>query len=103
MPAEPDISVMLMALLDGRSLPAGELAYRAHVSPQPASSHLVRHRYYALCSADVAQAIEALFVIAPLGHVHSLREGKSVKAHWVSRSPMRSQIAVLSRRVGIRL
>jgi len=52
---------------------------------QPASSHLARHRYYVLCSADVAQAIEALSVIAPLGHVHSLREGKSVEAHWVLR------------------
>ena len=54
MPAEPDISViaaligeparavMLTALLDGRSLPAGELAYRARVSPQTASSHRAR-------------------------------------------------------------
>ena len=100
MPAEPDISViaaligeparaaMLTALLDGRSLPAGELAYCARVSPQTASSHLSklvegnllvvktqgRHRYYSLCSAEVAHAIEALSVIAPPGRVRSLRD-----------------------------
>jgi DNA-binding transcriptional ArsR family regulator len=106
MPAEPDISiiaaligkparaVMLLALMDGCSLPAGELAYCARVSPQTASSHLAklvegnllvvttvgRHRYYALRSAEVAQAIEALSAIAPQGRVRSLREGKKVEA-----------------------
>jgi DNA-binding transcriptional ArsR family regulator len=106
MPAEPDISriaaligeparaAMLLALMDGHSLPAGELAYCARISPQTASSHLARmvegnllvvmavgrHRYYALRSAEVAQAIEALSAIAPEGRVRSLREGKKVEA-----------------------
>jgi DNA-binding transcriptional ArsR family regulator len=105
MPGEPDISTvaaligeparaaMLTALMDGRSLPAGELAYCAHVTAQTASSHLARmveggllvvtttgrHRYYALHSAEVAHALESLAAIAPPGRVHSLREGKKVE------------------------
>lgn len=106
MPAEPDIATiaaligeparaaMLMALMHGHSLPAGELAYCARISPQTASSHLAklveyglltvtvsgRHRYYALRGAEVAQVLEALSSIAPLGKVRSLREGKQVEA-----------------------
>jgi DNA-binding transcriptional ArsR family regulator len=106
MPAEPDIATiaaligeparaaMLMALMHGHSLPAGELAYCARVSPQTASSHLAklveydlltvttvgRHRYYALRSPEVANVLEALSSIAPLGRVRSLREGKQVEA-----------------------
>ena len=106
MPAEPDIATiaaligeparaaMLMALMDGHSLPAGELAYCARVSPQTASSHLAklveyelltvtvsgRHRYYALKSAEVAHVLEALSSIAPLGRIRSLRDGKQVEA-----------------------
>lgn len=91
MHAEPDLSKIgaligdparasiLSALLGGQSLPASELAYRAHITPQTASMHLAklvegglltvnqrgRHRYYALSSADVAHALEALAAIAP--------------------------------------
>lgn len=71
---------MLMALLDGRALPAGELAYASGVSAQTASSHLAklldggflsvekegRHRYYRLAGAHVAQAIEQLSSIQPI-------------------------------------
>ena len=60
---------MLLSLLSGRALTAGELARRADVSPQTASAHLSqlvggellalekqgRHRYYRLSSADVAR------------------------------------------------
>ncbi|MEJ2676887.1 MAG: winged helix-turn-helix domain-containing protein, partial [Acidihalobacter sp.] len=38
--ADPTRSLMLAALLDGRALPAGELAYAAGVSAQTASAHL---------------------------------------------------------------
>jgi DNA-binding transcriptional ArsR family regulator len=75
---EPARAAMLIALLDGRALPAGELARIAGISPQSASGHLSkmvggglldvrnggRHRYYAIASADVAHAIEALGLIA---------------------------------------
>ena len=77
--ADPARAVMLTALLDGRALPAGELAYAARVTAQTASSHLAkllagglvaleiegRHRYYRLAGAHVAQAIEHLAAIRP--------------------------------------
>lgn len=70
---------MLLSLLSGKALTAGELARRANVSPQTASAHLSqlvgggllalekqgRHRYYRLSSADVARAIEALMALTP--------------------------------------
>ena len=75
---EPSRAAMLLALLDGVALPAGELARVAGLSASAASLHLAklaqgglvsmrresRHRYYALASADVAHALEALGVIA---------------------------------------
>jgi DNA-binding transcriptional ArsR family regulator len=75
--ADPARAVMLATLLDGRALPAGELAYAARVTAQTASSHLAkllaggllalqvegRHRYYRLAGAHVAQAIEHLAAI----------------------------------------
>jgi DNA-binding transcriptional ArsR family regulator len=70
---------MLMALLDGTALPAGQLALIAGVAPQTASSHLSRliegrllaveeqgrHRYYRLANIHVASAIESLLAISP--------------------------------------
>jgi DNA-binding transcriptional ArsR family regulator len=75
---EPTRAAMLHALLDGRALPAGELAAEARLSAAATSLHLAklaqaglviaqqegRHRYYRLASADVAHALEALGVIA---------------------------------------
>ena len=75
--AEPARAMMLTALLDGRALPAGELAYAAGVTAQTASAHLAklvdggllavesegRHRYYRLADAPVAQALESLAAI----------------------------------------
>lgn len=72
-------AAMLTALLDGRALPAGELAYASGVTAQTASSHLAqllagglvavesegRHRYYRLAGAHVAQALEHLGAIRP--------------------------------------
>lgn len=77
--ADPARAVMLTALLDGRALPAGELAYTARVTAQTASSHLAkllrgglvaleiegRHRYYRLAGPQVAQALEHLAAIRP--------------------------------------
>ncbi|MGB3126860.1 MAG: helix-turn-helix transcriptional regulator [Pseudomonas sp.] len=78
--AEPARAVILLALFDGRALPAGELAFAAAITPQTASTHLAklvaggllacetqgRHRYYRLAGAHVAQAIEYLSAIAPI-------------------------------------
>jgi DNA-binding transcriptional ArsR family regulator len=75
---EPTRAAMLLALIDGRALPAGDLAREARLSPAATSLHLGklaqaglvvvrqegRHRYYRLASADVAHALEALGVIA---------------------------------------
>lgn len=77
--ADPARANMLMALVDGRARPAGELAYAAGVTPQTASSHLAklvegglltvetegRHRYFRLAGAHVAQALEQLAAIGP--------------------------------------
>jgi DNA-binding transcriptional ArsR family regulator len=77
--AEPARARMLGALMSGRILPAGELAFCANVSAQTASSHLRRlleagliqvesqgrHRYYRLSGEEVATAIEALGNVRP--------------------------------------
>jgi DNA-binding transcriptional ArsR family regulator len=78
---DPARAAMLAALVDGRALPAGELAYASGVTAQTASFHLSkllagglvtaetegRHRYYRLAGAHVAQAIENLATIRPPG------------------------------------
>ena len=65
---EPARAAILTALMDGRALTAGELAYFARVTPQTASEHLRRlselnlltvlqqgrHRYFRLASPLVA-------------------------------------------------
>jgi DNA-binding transcriptional ArsR family regulator len=80
---DPTRAAMLSALLDGKALPAGELAYASGVTAQTASAHLAklvdggllesetegRHRYYRLAGPHVAQALEVLAAIRPLGPV----------------------------------
>jgi len=75
---EPARAAMLIALLDGRDLTAGELALLAGISPQSASAHLSklvdgallkarsqgRHRYYRLSGPEIGHALEALGAIA---------------------------------------
>ena len=77
--AHPTRAAMLTALLDGRALPAGALAYASGITAQTASSHLAklfagglilvetqgRHRYYRLAGAHVAHALEQLATIQP--------------------------------------
>ncbi|TRD14163.1 ArsR/SmtB family transcription factor [Palleronia caenipelagi] len=74
-------AAILLALIGGKALPASELAYRAKISNQTASSHLAiledlnmifvrqcgRHRYYELVDHDIADAIEALASKLKLG------------------------------------
>jgi len=90
---DPTRAAILNSLLDGRALPASELAYMARVSPQTASAHLAklveggllgvetqgRHRYYRLASVQVAQVLEALSTMAPPVQVRSLRQSDQLK------------------------
>jgi DNA-binding transcriptional ArsR family regulator len=75
--ADPGRAAILLRLMSGIVLPAGELARTANVAPQTASEHLAklvnarflnverqgRHRYYRLASEEAADAIEALLVL----------------------------------------
>lgn len=75
---DPARANILAALMDDRARTATELAFIAGVSPQTASAHLAkltegrlltlerqgRHRYYRLAGPRVAQALEALMVVA---------------------------------------
>ena len=76
--ADPARAAMLTVLLDGSSMPAGELARVAGVSAQSASMHLGqlveggflvasrrgRHRYYRMSKPEVAHAVESLGAIS---------------------------------------
>jgi DNA-binding transcriptional ArsR family regulator len=75
---EPARAAILVALLDGRALSAGELALLSRVSAQSASGHLSklvdggllsvqnegRHRYYKIANPEVGHALEALGAIS---------------------------------------
>jgi DNA-binding transcriptional ArsR family regulator len=75
---EPARATMLAALLDGRALTAGELAYAARVTPQTASTHLAklteaglvspvkdgRHRYFRLASPAVVEMLDGIVMVA---------------------------------------
>jgi DNA-binding transcriptional ArsR family regulator len=75
---EPARARILCSLLDGHARTSTELAVVAEVTPSTASAHLNRlkeeslikvlvqgkHRYYSLQGADVANALEALSVLA---------------------------------------
>jgi DNA-binding transcriptional ArsR family regulator len=80
--AEPARAAMLLKLMGGRAVPAGELALAAHISPQTASEHLAqlaeagfvtaqrqgRHRYYELANEEVAYAVESLLMLSSPPH-----------------------------------
>ena len=75
---DPSRAAMLMALMDGRALTAGELARAAGVTAQTASGHLAkmieaellaleaqgRHRYFRIASPAIAGMLEAMMVAA---------------------------------------
>jgi DNA-binding transcriptional ArsR family regulator len=87
--ADPARCQVLLALDDGRALPASVLADEAGVSRSTASSHLGkltdagllsveshgRHRYYRLAGPEVAELLEQLGRLAPSRPIRSLREG----------------------------
>jgi DNA-binding transcriptional ArsR family regulator len=86
--AEPSRARILLALYDGRALPASVLATEAGVAPSTASEHLGRlvdggfvcveqhgrHRYYRLRGQEIAEFLEAVAQLAPEAPVRSLRE-----------------------------
>ena len=99
--ADPARSAILLALLDGRAVAAGELARRAGISApigQHAPGQLLqggfvevasqgRRRYYRIASPEVAHAIEALGVISsprkrqPIGESESIRYARTCYDH----------------------
>jgi len=80
---------VLLALDDGRALPASALADEAGLSRSTASSHLTkltqagllrveahgRHRYYRLAGPQVGELLEQLVALAPPRPIRSLRDG----------------------------
>ncbi|GHH80139.1 transcriptional regulator [Streptomyces sulfonofaciens] len=92
--ADPGRCRILLALDDGRALPASRLAAEAGVSAATASSHLGklttaglltvephgRHRYYRLAGPAVGDLIEALQRLAPAAPVTSLRQSSRARA-----------------------
>jgi DNA-binding transcriptional ArsR family regulator len=92
--ADPGRCRILLALDDGRALPASRLATEAGVTAATASSHLGkltsagllaverhgRYRYYRLAGPPVAQLIETLGQLAPAVPIRSLREDTSAAA-----------------------
>ena len=91
---------MLLALGDGRALPASVLAAEAGVAASTASGHLARlvdarllavrpqgrHRYYELAGPDVAELVESLARVAPAAPVRSLREHTQAHALRAART-----------------
>lgn len=97
--ADPTRAAILMALLDGRAWPAGDLARAVRVSPSTASNHLTklvehnllrveqqgRHRYFSLADPAIAQVLELLAGFAPASPVRSLRESEVGRAMGIAR------------------
>ena len=89
---DPTRAGFLLALTEQEALPASELARRAGVTNPTASTHLGkrveaglheverhgRHRYFRLADPAVAQALEALAVIAPPRPATSLRDADRI-------------------------
>jgi DNA-binding transcriptional ArsR family regulator len=98
--AEPARARILLALGDGRALPASVLADEAGVAASTASAHLAklvdgglltvenhgRHRYFTFAGEAVGELIEALARLAPPAPVRSLRQGSKAEALRAART-----------------
>ncbi len=96
----PSRAAMLVSLLGGKALPAGDLARAAGISPQTASTHLAklihaglliqesygRHKYFRLANSEVGHALEALQTISPPKPIRSLRESNQLHALQFART-----------------
>ena len=92
--ADPGRARILLALGDGRALPATVLADEAGVGASTASAHLGklvkggmlrverhgRHRYFRVSGPEVGELIEALARISPPAQVRSLKQGSKAEA-----------------------
>ena len=92
--ADPARARILLALGDGRALPATVLADEAGVTASTASAHLSklvtggmleversgRHRYFRVAGPAVAELIEALARLSPPSSVRSLSQGTKAQA-----------------------
>lgn len=98
--ADPGRCRILLALNDGRALPATVLAAEANVAPSTASTHLARliaggllqvenygrNRYYRLASPRVGELLEVLCRLSPQSPIRSLREGNRAAALRAART-----------------
>src|SRR6266550_3978192 len=98
--AEPARARMLVALGDGRELPASVLAAEAGVSASTASEHLGklvaagflsveqngRRRNFRLAGAEINYVLEALARVAPRQAVRSLRQATRAEALRLART-----------------
>ena len=89
---EPARAAMLVALMDGRALTAGELARVAGVTPATASGHLGmlsagglltvapqgRHRYFRISSPAVATMLEGMMSVSEVLRHNSLIPRKTI-------------------------
>ncbi len=105
---DPARANILSALLDGRALTAGELAYFARVSPQTTSGHLTklteakllsalkqgRNRYFRLATPLVAQMLEGIMAVAAEGperrqplskHDEAMRTARTCYDHFAGK------------------
>jgi DNA-binding transcriptional ArsR family regulator len=92
--ADEGRAAMLLALLGGEQLTAGQLARYAQLSPSAASNHLRRlrelglivdqragrNRLFTLATHDLADALEALIRVAPAKPVRNLRQSHASAA-----------------------
>jgi DNA-binding transcriptional ArsR family regulator len=105
---EPVRAAMLTALVHGRALPAGELAFIGNVAPQTASFHLRKlldasliqlerqgkHCYYRLANERVAATLESLAALAPVRE--PLRKSERVQRLRFARSCYRHLAGILA-------
>ncbi len=111
--ADPTRARVLIALSDGRALPASVLAAEAGVTPQAASAQLARlqeagllaaersgrHRYYRIAAPQAVAVIEALAPLAAVQPVRSLRQATRAAALRAARTCYDH----LAGRLGVRL
>jgi DNA-binding transcriptional ArsR family regulator len=112
---EPARAAILVALVDGRALSAGELAFLGNIAPQTASFHLRKlmdaslitverqgkHNYYRLANERVASALESLAGLAPERHPATVcasnrRESEHVKELRFARSCYKHLAGILA-------
>lgn len=116
---DPSRALILSALFGGEALPAGELAFRARVTPQTTSSHLAklteaglvtvermgRHRYYRLSGPEIGGLLEKMMSVAWQPAVERsrvpapLRDGRMCYDHLAGRLGVAVTDALVARGV----